>query len=129
MNTQTITKTIKEIIDGSECPLPLEVIPNYMGINLCSVESVTWTRRDDTQLEDISIKFIPEERRKHTYDAAHARIPVEIVNHKKLAGKKGIIACPSQQYNGSLVVLIDGQYEDVHDENIKTLDGSRLIVP
>ena len=40
-------------------PLPLEILPNYMGINLCSVESITWARQDDGQLLSLSVQFIP----------------------------------------------------------------------
>jgi len=42
-------------------PIDLDYFPNCMGINLCSVASETWTRRDDGQLEEIIIKFIPSE--------------------------------------------------------------------
>jgi len=57
---KTITKTVDEIMnDDEKSPLPLEVIPNYMGINLCSVESLTWTRQDDGQLVSLSIQFDP----------------------------------------------------------------------
>lgn len=46
---------------GKECsPLPLSVIPNYMGINLCSVESVSWTEQEDGQLVSLTINFIPD---------------------------------------------------------------------
>ena len=55
-------KTIKEIIDGAECPLPLKVIPNQMGINLCSVDSVEWNRQEDNQLIDLKINFIPNNK-------------------------------------------------------------------
>lgn len=41
-------------------PLPLSVIPNHMGINLCNVESVEWDKQDDGQLVSLTIKFIPE---------------------------------------------------------------------
>lgn len=52
-------KTTEEIINGAECPLPLEVIPNYMGINLNSVEAISWDRQDDGQLIMVAIHFIP----------------------------------------------------------------------
>lgn len=55
-----ITKTIDEIIDGSECPLPIGVIPNYMGINLVSVKSITWVEQEDGQLVNLTINFKPE---------------------------------------------------------------------
>ena len=56
---ETITKTVTELIETDESPLPLELIPNHMGINLCSVEKLTWTRQDDDQLVDLTIHFIP----------------------------------------------------------------------
>ena len=46
-------------LDTLDCPLPLEVIPNKMGINLCSVKSVEWTKQDDGQLVSLSILFNP----------------------------------------------------------------------
>jgi len=52
--------TIADIIEGKkECPLPLEVIPNKLGINLVSVESVSWQKTDDNQLKNLTIHFIP----------------------------------------------------------------------
>lgn len=56
---KTVTKTTAELIETKECPLDLSVIPNMMGINLCSVDSVTWTRQDDGQLVNLTINFIP----------------------------------------------------------------------
>ena len=56
---KTITKTVTELIETGESPLPLELIPNHMGINLCSVDKLTWTRQDDGQLVDLTIHFIP----------------------------------------------------------------------
>jgi len=58
---QTVTKSVKELIETNESPLPLSVIPNHMGINLCAVESLTWTKRKDGQLVNVTINFIPEE--------------------------------------------------------------------
>ncbi len=54
-----VTKSIAELIESKESPLPLEVIPNNMGINLCSVEALTWTKRDDGQLVTLTIHFLP----------------------------------------------------------------------
>ena len=45
--------------DWDTCPLPLEVIPNYMGINLCSVDSIKWGRQEDGQLTYLTIYFTP----------------------------------------------------------------------
>lgn len=60
----TVTKTVDELLKSKDSPLPLEVIPNHMGINLCSVEALTWTRRPDGQLVNLSIHFLPNEQRK-----------------------------------------------------------------
>lgn len=53
------TKTIQELIENNSSPLPLEVIPNYMGINLVSVESISWEKQEDGQLKNLTINFIP----------------------------------------------------------------------
>lgn len=51
---------IQDVIDGKEkSPLPLEVIPNYMGINLVSVESIEWDELDDGQINKLTINFKP----------------------------------------------------------------------
>lgn len=55
-----VSKTVSQLIEGNEhCPLPLSVIPNYMGINLCSVESISWEEQEDGQLTNLTIHFIP----------------------------------------------------------------------
>lgn len=60
-----ITKKVSELIKGNEkCPLPLEVIPNYMGINLCSVDSISWSKLNDGQLKNLTIHFIPKVKNK-----------------------------------------------------------------
>ncbi len=65
MNTTT-RKTIEELTKNEEgSPLPLKVIPNYMGINLCSVEAVEWTSQEDGQLTALTIEFIPENEKDH----------------------------------------------------------------
>lgn len=56
---KTITKTVAELIVTGESPLDLAIIPSHMGINLCNVDSITWTKLDDGQLVDLSIRFIP----------------------------------------------------------------------
>lgn len=59
---KTTTVTIDDIINNNvSSPLPLEVIPNYMGINLCSVDSITYTKQDDGQLVNLTINFIPSD--------------------------------------------------------------------
>ena len=59
---QTVTKTVKEMIANDEkSPIPLSIFPNHMGINLCSVESITWTKQDDGQLVSLTVHFVPSE--------------------------------------------------------------------
>ncbi len=56
---KTVTKLMKELIETDECPLPISIIPNNMGINLMCVDSITWTKQDDGQLVNLTINFIP----------------------------------------------------------------------
>lgn len=58
----TTTKTVDELLKTDESPLPLDVFPNKMGINLVSVEALTWTRRADGQLVNLMVHFIPEDK-------------------------------------------------------------------
>jgi len=54
-----VTKKVSDLVSSKESPLPLEVIPNNMGINLCSVEALTWSKQDDGQIVSLTIHFIP----------------------------------------------------------------------
>ena len=57
---KTTVKSVQELVDTKGyCPLPLSVIPNHMGINLCSVDSVAWQKQDDGQLVSLTVNFIP----------------------------------------------------------------------
>jgi hypothetical protein len=56
---RTTTVGIDILIQNGGSPLPLSVIPNNMGINLRSVESLTWTKQEDGQLVSLTINFIP----------------------------------------------------------------------
>ena len=57
---ETISKKVSDIIKNDEyCPIPLKVIPNNMGINLCSVEAISWQKQEDGQLVNLSIDFNP----------------------------------------------------------------------
>jgi hypothetical protein len=67
---KTTTKTVAELIETKESPLPLDVIPNVMGINLCSVEALTWTKHDDGQLVSLTIHFLPRVKPEAADDAA-----------------------------------------------------------
>jgi hypothetical protein len=57
-NMKKYYKTVNElVINNKKCPLPLSVIPNYMGINLCSVEAISWEKQSNGQLINLSIYF------------------------------------------------------------------------
>ena len=56
---KTTTKTVTELIENNESPIPLAVIPNNMGISLSNVDALTWTRQDDGQLVSLTIHFVP----------------------------------------------------------------------
>ncbi|MCP5006627.1 MAG: hypothetical protein GY941_22200 [Planctomycetes bacterium] len=62
MRVETLYSTVEQNnSDGLMWPLDAEVIPNNMGINLCSVEGMEWGRREDGQLTYVTIKFRPDE--------------------------------------------------------------------
>jgi len=46
-------------LNNEKCPLPLNIIPNYMGIGLCSVDWIKWNKTKDGQMIDLHIKFVP----------------------------------------------------------------------
>lgn len=58
---QTTTATVEDILANRvRTPLPLEVIPNHMGINLVSVAAIEWQRQlPDGQLRHVTIYFTP----------------------------------------------------------------------
>lgn len=58
-NYQEVTQ--ENIKNGMEYILPLEIIPNQLGINLCSVKGIEYEKQDDGQLLYIKIDFIPSE--------------------------------------------------------------------
>ncbi len=60
MKHEEIKVANQDNLNDVYCPLPLSVIPNHMGINLCSVGSVAWTTQDDGQLVSLTINFNPE---------------------------------------------------------------------
>ena len=43
--------------EPKEFPINPAIIPNNMGINLCSVEGISWTKQDDGQLVSLTIHF------------------------------------------------------------------------
>jgi hypothetical protein len=49
--------SMKTELDTARWPLDPTVIPNHMGINLCSVEGMSWTRQEDNQLVSLTIHF------------------------------------------------------------------------
>lgn len=106
---KTVTKDINAIIDGEYCPLPIGIIPDRMGINLCGVDSVTWTQQDDNQLVSLTIHFSPHKSHEEvpytqpepgewdyvqveTHASALLRNGVEIKPVATLASKGGAVA-------------------------------------
>ncbi|MDR1249031.1 MAG: hypothetical protein LBK63_06985 [Treponema sp.] len=51
--------SMEDEIKNPKWPLTPDVIPNHMGINLCSVEGMSWTRQADRQLVSLTIHFFP----------------------------------------------------------------------
>jgi len=63
MKTKTEFHTIDELVkDREKSPLDISVIPNYMGINLVSVEGISWTKQADGQLVSLTIHFMPADK-------------------------------------------------------------------
>ena len=61
---ETTFKKVSDLIkDKDDCPLPLSVIPNHMGINLCSVDAISWQKQSDGQLTCLTIHFIPGDKK------------------------------------------------------------------
>lgn len=64
---ETFNKRISEIIKEQEncefgvCSFPVSIVPTYKGINLCSVDSITWQKQDDGQIVNVLIHFLPNE--------------------------------------------------------------------
>jgi hypothetical protein len=56
---KTKIKTVDELInDIEDCPIPISVIPNNMGINLVAVQEIEWSRNEFGQLLNLTIRFI-----------------------------------------------------------------------
>ncbi len=57
-------KSTEELVNNQgDCPIPLSIIPNYMGINLCSVAGIEWIKQvEDGQLTQVRIYFNPENK-------------------------------------------------------------------
>lgn len=63
MGVKHFYRTVQDLVEaGEEPPLPLSVMPNNMGINLVSVEAVSWIKQDDGQLVSLTIHFLPADR-------------------------------------------------------------------
>lgn len=57
-------RTITDIIENEDKepkpPLDISYFPNYMGINLCCVEAMAWSRLEDGQLTQMTVYFKPD---------------------------------------------------------------------
>jgi hypothetical protein len=45
--------------ETAKWPLDPSVFPNHMGINLCAIEGMSWTRQEDGQLVSLTVHFQP----------------------------------------------------------------------
>lgn len=54
--------TQENIKNGMDYVLPLGIIPDHLGINLCSVKGIEYETQSDGQLKYIRIDFIPENK-------------------------------------------------------------------
>lgn len=61
LTTDEIIKNKEEGVHNGGSPIDIGVIPNYMGINLVSVHGIEWSVREDNQLTELKIIFIPGE--------------------------------------------------------------------
>jgi len=60
LTMETKKVTIKDVVKNNiYCPIPVDVFPNLMGINLVSVDSVEYTKQTDGQLVSMTVNFIP----------------------------------------------------------------------
>ena len=58
MKTEKVT--IEEVVkNNAYCPISIDVFPNYIGINLVSIDSVEWVKQEDGQLVSLTVNFIP----------------------------------------------------------------------
>jgi hypothetical protein len=70
-------------LETAKWPLDPAVIPNHMGVNLCSVEGMSWTRQEDGQLVSLTIHFNPVQSCiKKTYKDDCIGVYGEILQHK-----------------------------------------------
>lgn len=60
---ETKKVTIEDVVNNNAyCPIPVNIFPNEMGINLVSVDSVEYTKEVDGQLVSMTINFIPNNK-------------------------------------------------------------------
>jgi hypothetical protein len=72
-----------EDVDEVEWPLPLSVIPNYMGANLCVVEGMSWSRLDDGRIVSLTIHFDTDHMTDHVSKGIVSSLPA--ICHKNLS--------------------------------------------
>jgi len=117
---ETTRKSVSEIVDNNEyCPLPLHVIPNYMGINLVSVDSIEWDKLEDGQLTKLIIHFIPHVEGPPNRNPKHITMDeteLEIINY--------FLKQASNQYKDNKTPA-EGDLEDMGIKLYDTLFGYR----
>ncbi len=96
-------------------PLNPSAIPNLMGINLCSVEGMSWTRQDDGQLISLTIHFIPlEKEMKGEWIVDNADMERILRGAPEVLQKEGII----NYANNEVVVKSENFDKDVEKQSI-----------
>ncbi|MDE2100470.1 MAG: hypothetical protein KGL39_24715 [Patescibacteria group bacterium] len=95
---KTVTKSVVELIKSGESPLPLSVIPNNMGINLCSVEAMSWTKQGD-QLVSLTVHFVPNYDPKPEYESVRNELNTALVKLDEVRSEyylRGLLAAEAE---------------------------------
>ena len=124
---KTTFKKISELIENKQdCPLPLEVIPNQMGINLCSVEAISWQKQEDGQLINLTIHFLPKNQQSilERLQEILGKSAKEITRRPKQIGSVGGDTEKSFAFDIKFV-----EYEKHKNENNKLLDNMDYWMP
>lgn len=122
----------KDIDDKSyqdKFPIPLEFFPNDMGINLCSVDSMSWDRQKDGQLTNIVIKFIPapsdESREYKSYQES-----VDIINeHFPDMGIICTILVEAEEQKDEVKDKVKGKPSPISSEAVKIALEAAMEIP
>lgn len=68
-------KKLKRIEKDKAGKVLLSLIPNELGINLCSVEDIDIIRQNNGELKSITIRFIPDKPEPHESKNYSSAVP------------------------------------------------------